>query len=35
MNKNNKLKSTIDKNLRERIIENWHKAVQKTIEMAD
>lgn len=34
MNKNNKLKSTIDKNLRERIIENWHKAVQKTIEMA-
>jgi glycerol kinase len=35
MNENNKLKSTIDKNLRERIIENWHKAVQKTIEMAD
>lgn len=35
MNKNNKLRSTIDKNLRERIIENWHKAVQKTIEMAD
>jgi len=34
MNKNNKLRSTIDKNLRERIIENWHKAVQKTIEMA-
>ena len=32
---NNKLKSTIDKNLREKIIKNWHKAVQKTIEMAD
>ena len=34
-NKNNKLESTIDKNLREKIIKNWHKAVQKTIEMAD
>ena len=34
-NKNNKLKSTIDKNLRKKIIENWHNAVQKTIEMAD
>ena len=34
-NKNNKLESTIDKNLRKKIIENWHKAVQKTIEMAD
>jgi len=34
-NKNNKLKSTIDKNLRKKIIENWHKAVKKTIEMAD
>ena len=32
---NNKLKSTIDKNLREKIIKNWHKAVKKTIEMAD
>ena len=32
---NNKLESTIDKNLREKIIKNWHKAVKKTIEMAD
>ena len=34
-NKNNKLESTIDINLRKKIIENWHKAVKKTIEMAD
>ena len=32
---NNKLESTIDRNLREKIIKNWHKAVKKTIEMAD
>ena len=34
-NKNNKLESNIDKNLREKIIKDWHKAVQKTIEMAN
>ena len=34
-NMSNKLQSTIDKNLRKKIIENWHNAVQKTIEMAD
>ena len=34
-NTSNKLRSTIDKNLRKKIIENWHNAVQKTIEMAD
>ena len=34
-NMSNKLQSTIDKNLRKKIIEDWHNAVQKTIEMAD
>ena len=34
-NKNDKLESTIEEKLRKKIIENWHRAVKKTIEMAD